>query len=71
MNLKNAKKLKIGQWVRVKWNDVGVQDSVLIRKNIDCDDFQVFNANVGIGNVERSQIVEAGKLLVTENTGLS
>lgn len=69
--------LKVGQWVRVRYDDVGVRDGVVVEKDhredpkpLSCKVFFPFE---GLDTVEQDQLVRRGDILTAnvKHTGLT
>lgn len=65
--------LKIGQWVRVLYDDIGAQDGILVEKSVGFgSEARVFLVSSGKLDIfEGSQIKRAGRLLEATDTGLN
>ncbi len=66
--------LKVGQWVRVQYDDVGARDGIVVEKDHRNDPkpltCKVFFPTVGTGIIERDQLICTGKILHAMDTGL-
>ncbi len=66
--------LKVGQWVRVQYDDVGVRDGIVVEKDHRDDPkpltCKVFFPIEGLDIIERDQLVRTGKILQAMDTGL-
>lgn len=68
--------LKVGQWVRVRYDDVGVRDGVVVEKDHRDDpkplSCKVFFPSEGMDIVYREQLVRTGDILTAniKHTGL-
>ncbi len=67
--------LKVGQWVRVNYDDVGVRDGIVVEKDHRDDPkpltCKVFFPIEGTDTIEGDQLVRTGKILRTIDTGLN
>ncbi|MEK0340396.1 MAG: hypothetical protein QQN46_09310 [Nitrosopumilus sp.] len=66
--------MKVGQWVRVQYDDVGVRDGIVVEKDHRDDpkplSCKVFFPTEGLDIIERDQLIRTGKILHTMDTGL-
>ncbi len=66
--------LKVGQWVRVQYDDVGARDGIVVEKDHRDDpkplSCKVFFPTEGLDIIERDQLIRTGKILHTMDTGL-
>lgn len=71
--------LKVGQWVRVRYDDVGVRDGLVVEKDhredpkpLSCKVFFPFGG-LGLATVEQDQLVKTGAFLTAnvKHTGLT
>ncbi len=67
--------LKVGQWVRVNYDDVGARDGIVVEKDHRDDpkplSCKVFFPCGRMAIVARDQLVRTGKILLTMDTGLN
>ncbi|MDD4109926.1 MAG: hypothetical protein PHS54_00070 [Clostridia bacterium] len=61
MKVHDIRRIKVGQWVRVFWNDVGARDCIIVGKNEY--GFMVFEPFSEIRNIDRDQIIAVGDFL--------
>lgn len=66
--------LKVGQWVRVQYDDVGARDGIVVEKDHRDDpkplSCKVFFPTEGLDIIERDQLIRTGKILQAMDTGL-
>ena len=66
--------LKVGQWVRVQYDDVGARDGIVVEKDHRDDPkpltCKVFFPTEGLDIIERDQLIRTGKILQAMDTGL-
>ena len=65
-----AKVAKVGQWVRVMYDDIGAADGIVVAH--ETGRYSVFFPSNGTVDcsVEEDQIANTGNLLETKNSGL-
>lgn len=56
------KKPKVGQWVRVRYDDVGVRDVLVLEKRENLPSLRVFDGDCE-STIELSQIVSLGPMI--------
>lgn len=69
--------LKVGQWVRTRWDDAGARDGVVVEKDHRDDpkplSCKVYFPSEGLLNVYADQLVKTGAILTAnvKHTGLT
>lgn len=63
MRKSDLRKLKVGQWVRVRYDDVGVRDSIVVKFDDDRSSFGIIEPGGDFQWVESDQVISAGPLV--------
>lgn len=65
--------LKVGQWVRVIYTDIGARDGIVVEKFVGfgSEARVFFPDHNSMDIIEGSQVLKAGRLLEATSTGLN
>lgn len=66
-----ARSVKVGQWVRVIYDDVGARDGIVVEKDSrDSKDCRVFFPFSGTDIIECDQVIAVGDVLHAGQSGI-
>ena len=75
MNKKSLRKIRVGQWVRIKWDDVGATDMIVTDKTnshgrLSFRGITPFDSVDGSESFEGEQVMAVGDMVSAKYSGL-
>ena len=72
ITIKQAKRIEVGRWVRVLWDDVGVRDGIVTENDVEHRRIHFLNCDFDteVESVDYDQIVQVGGSLEAKYSGL-